>query len=156
MMTYNEAPGPTMDATEFWKLFGDYEREDTDCQFSDLSGQTIVNIQGDKGDEFAVLTLADGRQMGMAHIQDCCESVTLESIRGDIEMVVGHEIEYAAETSGSAEPALSFLDDSHTWTYYYIRTEGGSIVIRWYGTSNRYYSENVYCRWLTTNAQKGE
>lgn len=142
-----------MTQDEFNYRFGGWG--DPECKFSELAGQTIVGIEGKKGSEFIVLTLADGRQMGMAHLQDCCESVTLESIRGQLAAVIGHPVEVAEETSNSQDATPEGEEtESYTWTYYYIRTAGGSLVIRWYGTSNGYYSESVDCRWLTPNESK--
>jgi len=53
----------------------------------------------------------------------------------------------AEEVSNSDDPAKSTTDDSYTWIFYKLSTNRGSVTIRWYGSSNGYYSESVdWCK----------
>jgi hypothetical protein len=115
--------------------------------FETLNGLVLEKLEESK-DRDEVRITASGREFLMKHDQDCCESVRVESIKGDISRALGETIIDATENSNSgegegAEPKLDEWDESWTWTYYTIRTQSETIVIRWYGTSNGYYSERV-------------
>jgi hypothetical protein len=79
-----------------------------------------------------------------AHQQDCCESVYIESIVGDIEDLVNTPILTAEESFGDT-PADSTAEpsESYTWTFYKFATFKGYVDVRWLGESNGYYSESV-------------
>lgn len=86
---------------------------------------------------------ADGSKFVMYHNQDCCEEVYIEDICGDINDLVNAEILSAEESSNRSDEPLYQSDDSYTWTFYRFQSTKGPVVIRWYGSSNGYYSESV-------------
>lgn len=79
-----------------------------------------------------------------SHHQDCCESVYIESIVGDVQDLVNTPILIAEESAGDT-PADSDASpsESYTWTFYKFATFKGYVDIRWLGESNGYYSESV-------------
>ena len=116
--------------------------DDIYVKFEDFVGLTFESVTTD-GREIINFKATDGREFYMVHFDDCCESVYIEDIAGDLEDLVGAEILEAYESVNSSDPPLSEYDESYTWTFYRARTEKGTVVIRWYGTSNGYYSESV-------------
>lgn len=119
-------------------------------EFSELAGYRIIGISGAIADsERITIRLNKGgfeRVVEMYHDQNCCESVYVESVVGSPEKMVGQEIVRAVEATNREAPRLSKYDDSFTWTYYTLFGEDSSLTIRWYGTSNGYYSESVELR----------
>lgn len=112
-------------------------------RFEDLKGQTLSRIEQVR-DEELIFTLANGEQYKLYHSQDCCESVTIEDIVGDLSDLVGTPILMTHEASSVNDGLkLGEYDDSRTWTFYKLATIKGYVDIRWYGTSNGYYSERV-------------
>jgi hypothetical protein len=112
-------------------------------KIEELLGKTFTSVVYEKETE-RILFKGETSYM-MYHEQDCCESVSVESIVGDLNDLVGNPI-LVAEESTNEEDILDradFCDDSFTWTFYKFATIKGHVDIRWFGTSNGYYSESV-------------
>jgi hypothetical protein len=113
-------------------------------EFSELKGKVVTKVEGEEGNSHLNFYTNDGYKYSMYHEQDCCESVYVESIVGDLEDLVGEEILVAEESSGDT-PADSKAKpyESYTWTFYKLASRKGYVDIRWLGESNGYYSESV-------------
>lgn len=107
---------------------------------NDIVGKTFASIT--HGDDELIFETTDGMRYIMNHIQDCCESVSIEDICGDLEDLVGTPILKAEERSNYEDPPPNEESD-YTWTFYEFATIKGVVTIRWFGTSNGYYSESV-------------
>jgi len=134
-------------------------------EMKDLEGLVFTEVR--QAEDEICFETASGDVYKMYHMQDCCESVTLEEVIGDLDDLVNTPIIEAREASNGTredaeldildgeeyvmhklstfvEPGSSaYADESETWTFYNFRTIKGSVTMRWYGTSNGYYSESV-------------
>jgi uncharacterized protein (TIGR02996 family) len=114
---------------------------------SDLLGKIIVAIAGCKGEDEMILTLLTGEKYRLYHRQECCESVSVEEIIGDLNDLIGFPLTMAeVKTSNELqnwENTEGYREASFTWTFYKFATIRGYVTIRWYGSSNGYYSEQV-------------
>jgi hypothetical protein len=130
--------------------------------FSILVGKTLTEciVGGDTID----FVCDNGERFQSYHDQNCCESVDVEDVIGDIADIVGSPILVAKEVANDLPPkthegTYSYTDESATWTFYKIDTAKGGVTIRWYGHSNGYYSESVYFKRLSeahaSTAQRG-
>ena len=108
--------------------------------FKALQGKHLTRVVN-KDNEEILFFCEDGSSFKLYHDQDCCESVTVEEIVGDLADLTGLVVE-AEEVSGYVGPERKDAD-SYTWTFYKLGTTNGSVTIRWYGESNGYYSESV-------------
>ncbi len=114
-----------------------------DVLMQDMLGKVFTEIQIDTNTNEIRLICNEGTFV-MYHSQDCCEHVSIDSIIGDLEDLVGNFILFAEESSHD-DPDAS---DSGTWTFYKFATIKGYVDIRWYGSSNGYYSERVDIKFI--------
>jgi len=112
---------------------------------SELLGKILSSVDVNREQDEIVFTCQDGEKYVMSHDQDCCESVTIEDICGNIDDLIGSPILMSDEATSDkkldgSEPNVY---DSFTWTFYKFSTIKGYVTIRWFGESNGYYSESV-------------
>lgn len=116
-----------------------------DAKFEDLLGKTITKI--DQSSDQLIFTLDSGAQYIQYHSQSCCESVSIEDIVGELDDLLNSPILLAEEVTHEGENPEGVphkeWQDSFTWTFYKLATMKGRVTIRWYGSSNGYYSERV-------------
>jgi hypothetical protein len=123
-----------------------YSKNWATADLSELVGQTLLSVEtanGDgsyEGDALVTAVTDSGTKYRFVHYQDCCESVDLEDVCGELDDLIGSEILTAEEVSTHDED-----DDreSFTWTFYKFSTRKGYVTLRFYGESNGYYSERV-------------
>lgn len=114
------------------------------AELKDLVGQTMASVEN-KGDEL-VFTTAEGKSFKLYHSQCCCESVSIESLVGDLADLVGEPLLVAEESTSGEHPegyTAEEYEGSFTWTFYKFATRKGYVDVRWFGESNGYYSESV-------------
>lgn len=140
----------------------------------DLLGEKIVSVKindskepgliGESKDYLVLIELQD-KTIRFYHDQDCCETVELIDIVGDINDLIGEELLMAEEVVSREELSAPFresyikheldrgrslkeieeygLVDSNTWAFYKFGTIKGYVTFRFLGESNGYYSEEV-------------
>ncbi len=112
-----------------------------DTHVSQLMGEILIKIV--KTDDTITFTTSNGDVYRMYHSQDCCESVNIDDIVGDLDDLLNSPILKALEVTNSDNPKEEYEAESYTWTFYHFATLKGFVTIRWYGESNGYYSESV-------------
>ncbi len=99
-----------------------------------LVGQTFNKVTQNGEDEITF-----DNKYRLYHKQQCCENVTIEDVVGNLS-----DLENSPILQAEVSTNLGGNDRrSETWTFYKFATVKGYVTIRWYGTSNGYYSEEV-------------
>lgn len=123
----------------------------TDSNINVLIGLTLKEAL-QEGSDRIVFRTTDDRSFLFYHSQDCCESVGVEKIDGDLANLVGSPILAATEVIEGGDNsvlcalfgwAIDRYIDSITVTVFTFETAKGKVVIYWVGESNGYYSESV-------------
>lgn len=107
-----------------------------------MLGRVFTRVEGSVGSGEMVFVAQDGARFTFTHYQDCCESVDINDIVGDLQDLVGEPLLIAEEASNADGPEPEYAD-SYTWTFYKFATRKGYVDVRWLGESNGYYSESV-------------
>ncbi len=115
---------------------------DTQKGMAQMLGKTFVQVTGSVGDGEMTFETAQGERFMFAHQQDCCESVDINDIVGDLQDLVGEPLLVSEEVKGATEPDEEHYE-SYTYTFYKVATRKGYVDVRWLGESNGYYSESV-------------
>ena len=125
------------------------------CEVSELLGKTLKAVTGmTKDSEEIIFECTDGTRYKMYHEYDCCESVSLEDVIGNVEDLLSSPLTMAEDVSNENKGPLDLLEgkekedavywhDSYTYTFYKFATIKGYVTLRWLGESNGYYSEEV-------------
>lgn len=128
-----------------------------DYNLHPILGETLTDVEGmTPGSETIVFTCASGRKFRMWHDDDC-SSCNLEDVVGDPGDLIGQPLLMAEDVSSNqsleeistAEKARhtrlgdeDYGNDSETWTFVKFATVKGYVTLRWFGSSNGYYSES--------------
>lgn len=105
-----------------------------------LKSKILKEIVVDKWNNDKIYFITDNDEViKMYHEQDCCESVEIEEIIGDLKDLINSPILMSECETNYVKNSF----ESKTWTFYKLATIKGYVTIRWCGKSNGYYSEEV-------------
>ena len=109
------------------------------AKIADMVGKVFTSVKA-TGDTMVFENETD--RYVFFHAQDCCESVGINDIVGDLSDLENEVLVTADEVEGQS-PADFEAYESYTWTFYKFATRKGYVDVRWLGESNGYYSESV-------------
>jgi hypothetical protein len=110
--------------------------------FKSMLNKTMTKVFRSGGDTLT-FQCDNGTTFKFLHDFDCCESVYIEDVCGDLNDLVGSPILMAEEISCDKGPPKHPRDECYRWTFYKFATAKGWVTVRWLGQSNGYYSMGV-------------
>lgn len=114
----------------------------------ELAGKKIVAIDivdDPKKDHEIRIEIEGGRVFRFYHNQDCCESVRIAAPKdgdGSLLSLIGKETREVTQEE-DRDDGTDTDYDSWTKTTITFRTDSETVISRWIGESNGYYSEDV-------------
>ena len=114
----------------------------------ELAGKKIVAIDivdDPKKDHEIRIEIEGGRVFRFYHNQDCCESVRIAAPKdsdGSLLSLIGKEIREVTQEE-DRDDGTDTDYDSWTKTTITFRTDSETVISRWIGESNGFYSEDV-------------
>ena len=120
-----------------------------------LTGVVVNYIDADEKGDVIMLTTASGRKFMIHHEQDCCEVVKIQDTEGDWHSLIGKVIVDVSEevSHDDISTEWEYCDESWTKTALTFRVDDATVISRWIGTSNGYYSERVDIAEITRPAE---
>jgi hypothetical protein len=108
---------------------------------SEMVGKTPKNITIGRDKDELNFYFSDGTFGRFYHEQDCCESVFISDVSGDVADLIGTPLLVAEERIETGLDEGGW--DSWTATFYTFRSIKGTVDVLWRGESNGFYSETV-------------
>ena len=119
-------------------------------EFNDLVGETLTHIDIDPENNEILLTTKSDKKIIIKHDQNCCESVKLVYYSPNWKKLIGKVI---VDTSENAVSSMNGYD-SRTDTDLTFSVDDATVITKWVGESNGYYSETVDIHDITEYFQK--
>jgi len=140
-------------------------------EISELVGKVFTEVN--KIEDEIIFVCENGDRYKLYHDQDCCESVTIDDIVGDLLDLVGAPIlkaeeinsddftekylasftlknEYGSEVNSDGD----YKPESVTFTFFKLATIKGYVDIKFHGESNGYYSESADFAYMKFGSSK--
>jgi hypothetical protein len=112
-------------------------------EFSTLKGEVLTDVDIDAKGESILLTTQSGKVFRIDHEQDCCEHVCICDTQGNFHDIIGKVIVEASHIEKDKGDPPPEYPDSWTRTDFVFKTDDATVISKWIGESNGYYSESV-------------